>query len=54
MDIKIVNPSTARSGGVKLLWKKEIMIQHIFLAQKYIDVRVIKTFEGYHLVVIIH
>lgn len=43
MDVKIVNPSTTRSGGVLLLWKKEIMIQHIFSAPKYIDVRVIET-----------
>jgi hypothetical protein len=43
MDLKIVNPSTNRSGGVILFWKKEIVIQQIFSAPKYIDVRVIES-----------
>jgi hypothetical protein len=30
MDCKIVNPSNGRSGGVLLLWKKEIKIEMIF------------------------
>jgi hypothetical protein len=40
MDFKIVNPSTTRSGGVMLLWKKEINIQLLFLAPNYIDVSI--------------
>jgi hypothetical protein len=40
MDVKIVNPSDGRSGGVLLLWKKEITIHQIFSAPKYIDVQV--------------
>jgi hypothetical protein len=43
MDFKIVNPSDGRSGGVLLLWKKEISIQQIFSAPKYIDVRIIEN-----------
>jgi hypothetical protein len=39
MDMKIVNPSVGRSGGLLLLWKKEISIQQIFLAPNYIDVQ---------------
>jgi hypothetical protein len=27
MDFKIVNPSNGRSGGIMLLWKKEVVIQ---------------------------
>jgi hypothetical protein len=42
MDFKIVNPSNERSGGVLLLWKKEIKIEMIFSAPKYIDVKVIE------------
>jgi hypothetical protein len=42
MDFKIVNPSDGRSGGVILLWKKEIVIQQIFSAPKYIDVKVVE------------
>jgi hypothetical protein len=38
----IVNPSDGRSGGVLLLWKKEITAQQIFSAPKYIDVRIIE------------
>jgi hypothetical protein len=42
MDFKIVNPSNGRSGGVMLLWKREVNIQQIFSAPNYIDVRVIE------------
>jgi hypothetical protein len=45
MDFKIVNPSNGRSGGVILLWKRELQIQQIFCAPKYIDVKVIETPE---------
>jgi hypothetical protein len=41
MDFKIYNPTTTRSGGVLLLWKREITIQQIFSAPKYIDVKVL-------------
>jgi hypothetical protein len=40
MDYRIVNPSTTRSGGVMLLWKKEINIQLLFSAPNYIDVQI--------------
>jgi hypothetical protein len=40
MDYKIVNPSNGRSGGVLLFWKKEIRLQQIFSAPKYIDVQI--------------
>jgi hypothetical protein len=43
MDFKIVNPSSTRSGGVLLLWRKEIVIQQIFSDPKYIDVKVIES-----------
>jgi hypothetical protein len=39
MDYKIVNPSNGRSGGVLFFWKKEIKLQQIFSAPKYIDVQ---------------
>jgi hypothetical protein len=42
MDFHIVNPSTNRSGGVLLLWRREISIQQIFSHPKYIDVKVIE------------
>jgi hypothetical protein len=45
MDLKIVNPSSTRSGGVLLLWRKEIVIQQIFSDPKYIDVKVIESPE---------
>jgi hypothetical protein len=41
MDFKIVNPSNGRSGRVMLLWKKEITIQQMFPAPKYIDVKIV-------------
>jgi hypothetical protein len=40
MDYKIVNPSNGRSDGVLLFWKKEIKLQQIFSAPKYIDVQI--------------
>jgi hypothetical protein len=43
IDFKIVNPSDGRSGGVLLLWRREISIQQIFSAPKYIDVRVVES-----------
>jgi hypothetical protein len=42
MDCKIVNPSNGRSGGVLLLWIKEIKTEMIFSVPKYIDVKVIE------------
>ena len=42
MDFQIVNPSSTRSGGVLMFWKKEVVIQQIFSAPKYIDVRVLE------------
>jgi hypothetical protein len=43
MDCQIVNPSNGRSGGLIVFWKKEIKIELIFSAPKYIDVRVIES-----------
>jgi hypothetical protein len=43
MDSKIVNPSEGRSGGVLMLWKKEIKIQQKISAPKYIDVQITET-----------
>jgi exonuclease III len=43
MDSKIVNPSDGRSGGVLMLWKKEIKIQQKNSAPKYIDVQITET-----------
>jgi hypothetical protein len=43
MDFKIVNPSDGRSGGVILFYKKEVKVELIFSAPKYIDVRVIES-----------
>jgi hypothetical protein len=40
MDYKIVNPSTTRSGGVMLLWEKEINIQQLFSTPNYMDVQI--------------
>jgi hypothetical protein len=40
MDMKIVNPSVGRSGGLLPLWKKEIIIQQIFSAPNYIYVQI--------------
>jgi hypothetical protein len=42
MDFHIFNPSTNRSGGVLLLWRREISIQQIFSHPKYIDIKVIE------------
>jgi hypothetical protein len=38
-----VDPSDGRSGGVLFFLKKEIKLQQIFSAPKYIDVRIIKS-----------
>jgi hypothetical protein len=43
MDFKIVNSSNGRSGGVILLWKREVVIEQKNSAPKYIDVRVIES-----------
>jgi hypothetical protein len=43
MDSKIVNPSSSRSGGVLLFWKREITLQQIFSDPKYIDVKIIES-----------
>jgi hypothetical protein len=43
MDFKIVNPSNGRSGGVILFWKKEVVIQQLFSAPKYIDVQIVEN-----------
>jgi hypothetical protein len=43
MDFKVVNPTSSRSGGVMLLWKREIKIQQLFSAPSYIDVRVMEA-----------
>jgi hypothetical protein len=40
MDFKIVNPSNGRSGGVMLLWRKELKIEQIFSAPNYIDMKI--------------
>jgi hypothetical protein len=45
MDFKIVNPSTNRSGGVILFWKREVNVQQFFSAPNYIDVRIQETPE---------
>jgi hypothetical protein len=42
MDLKIVNPSNSQSGGVLILWRREISMQQIFSAPKHIDVRIIE------------
>ena len=42
MDSKIVYKSNGRSGGVILLWKKEIKVERIFSAPNYIDVRIVE------------
>lgn len=43
MDFMIVNPSNSRSGGVLLLWKREINVIQIFSTPKYIDVRIVES-----------
>jgi hypothetical protein len=43
MDFKIINGSDGRSGGVVLFWKKEINVQLLFPAPKYIDVKVVES-----------
>jgi hypothetical protein len=45
MDCKIVSISEGRSGGVILLWKKEIKVEQIFAAPNYIDVRVVENIQ---------
>jgi hypothetical protein len=43
MDSKIVNPSKGRSDGLIMFWRKEIKVELLFLAPKYIDVRVVES-----------
>jgi hypothetical protein len=43
MYFKIVNPSDGRSGGVLLLWNKDITIHQIYYAPKYIDVELVEN-----------
>jgi hypothetical protein len=43
MDSKIVNPSNDRSGGLIMFWKKEIKVELLFSAPKYIDIRVVES-----------
>jgi hypothetical protein len=38
MDFKIVNPSDGRSGGVIMLWRREVTVQQLFSAPNYIDI----------------
>jgi hypothetical protein len=45
MDCKIVSISEGRSGGVILLWKREIKVEQIFAAPNYIDVRVVENIQ---------
>jgi hypothetical protein len=42
MNFKIVNPSTNRSGGVLMFWKREITIQQIFSHPNYLNVKVME------------
>jgi hypothetical protein len=43
MDSKIVNPTTSRSGGVILFWKREVKIEQIYSHPNYIDVKVMES-----------
>jgi hypothetical protein len=43
LDSKIVNPSKGRSDGLIMFWRKEIKVELLFLAPKYIDVRVVES-----------
>jgi hypothetical protein len=43
MDSKIVSRSNGRSGGVLLLWRKEIKVEQIFAAPNYIDVKIMEN-----------
>jgi hypothetical protein len=45
MDFKIVNPSNGRSGGILMLWKREVQIQQKNSAPNYIDVHVVESPE---------
>jgi hypothetical protein len=47
MDCKIVSRSYGRSGGVILLWKKEIRVEQIFAAPNYIDVCIVEILRRY-------
>jgi hypothetical protein len=42
MDSKICNPSDGRSGGLLMLYKKDIKVELIFSAPMYIDVKIIE------------
>jgi hypothetical protein len=45
MDSQIVNPSNGRSGGLIMFWRKEIKVELIFSAPKYIDVRIVESVD---------
>jgi hypothetical protein len=45
MDGQIVNPSNGRSGGLIMFWKKEIKVELIFSAPKYIDVQIVESVD---------
>jgi hypothetical protein len=40
---KIINPSNGRSGGVIFIWRRDVTIEQIISAPKYIDVKVIES-----------
>jgi hypothetical protein len=40
MDFKIVSPSDGRSGGLIMMWKKEVKLTQIFNDPNYIDVSI--------------
>jgi hypothetical protein len=43
MDSKIVNPSKGRSDGLIMFCRKEIKVELLFSAPKYIDVQVVES-----------
>jgi hypothetical protein len=42
IDVKIVDLGDCRSGGLILLWRRDIVVEQIYSASKYIDVPVIE------------
>lgn len=40
MDLKIVNPSDGRKGGVLMFWRKELNITQLYSHPNYIDVKI--------------
>jgi hypothetical protein len=45
MDSQIINLSNGRSGGLIMFWRKEIKVELIFSAPKYIDVRIVESVD---------